>query len=313
MSLFSKKQSTLPTRRQSHPDTTERATSASLDQRYNFRRNRTLTGSASSQVSTVGEAHAQLKSERVRAHDLVQQRRHIGLIFFGVLIACALLYGLVSQFTAHVDVHTADVSVPLDSSYSEAIEQYYKQQPIERFRFMLNQAHLNSFVQSITPEVAVVSLDGSAGLGRARFTLTMRQPIAGWSMGGRQEYVDGDGISFTRNYFATPGVQIVDNSGVQVAAGQAIASNQFLSFVGRVVGQAAKRGITVTRVTIPQGTTRQIELGLKDSSYPVKLSVDRPAGEQVEDMARSIAWLTSHGSSPQYLDVRTSRRAFYAD
>jgi hypothetical protein len=311
MSLFSKKQSVVPPRRRSRSDTPERATSASLDQRYNFRRNSTLTGSASSRVSTVGEAHAQLKSERVRAHDLVQQRRHVGVILFGVILASALLYGLVSQFTAHVEVHTADVSVQLGSSYTAAIEQYYKQQPIERFRFMLNQAHLNSFVQSMTPEVGAVSLDGSAGLGKARFTLTMRRPIAGWSMGGSQEYVDGDGISFTHNYFATPAVQIVDNSGVQVAAGQAIASNQFLSFVGRVVGQATKRGLTVTQVIIPQGTTRQIELGLKGIAYPVKLSVDRPAGEQVEDMARSIAWLTSHGTSPQYLDVRTSGRAFY--
>ncbi len=311
MSLFSKKQPDVPRRRQSQPDTSERVTSASLDQRYNFRRNRTLTGSASSQVSTVGEAHAQLKSERVRTHDLVRHRRHIGIILFGVVLVCTILYSLVSQFTAHVAVHTADVSVPLDSSYNAAIEQYFNQQPIERFRFLLNTTHLSSFVQSLTPEVAAIQLDGSAGLGVTRFTLTMRQPIAGWSIGGQQEYVDSDGISFTRNYFAKPAVQIVDDSGVQVAAGQAIASNQFLGFVGRVVGQAAKSQLTVTQVIIPQGTTRQVEVRLKDVGYPIKLSVDRPAGEQVEDMARSAAWLTSHGQSPQYLDVRTSRRAFY--
>lgn len=311
MSLFSKKQPDIPSRRQPRSELTERATSESLDQRYNFRRNRTLTGSASSQVSTVGEAHAQLKSERVRTHHLVRQRRQIGLILAGVLMGCALLYTLVSQFTAHVQVHTADVSVALDSSYNTAIEQYFKQQPIERFRFMLNTTHLGSFVQSVAPEVAAIQLDGSAGLGVARFTLTMRQPIAGWSIGGQQEYVDGNGISFTHNYFAKPAVQIVDNSGVQVAAGHAIASNQFLGFVGRVVGQAAKNKLTVTQVIIPQGTTRQIEVRLQNIGYPIKLSVDRPAGEQVEDMARSVAWLVSHGQSPQYLDVRTSGRAFY--
>lgn len=311
MPLFSKKQPDIPTRRQSRPESVERTTSASLDQRYNFRRNRTLTGSASSQVSTVGEAHAQLKSERVKTHDLVQRRRRIGLILIGVLAGCALLFGLVSQFTAHVRVHTADVSVMLDSSYSTAIEQYFNQQPIERFRFMLNTAHLNSYVQSIAPEVSTVELDGSAGLGVARFALTMRRPIAGWTIGGQQEYVDGDGISFVHNYFAKPAVQIVDNSGVQVEAGQAIASNQFLGFVGRVVGLAEKSQLSVTQVIIPQGTTRQIEVRLQDIAYPIKLSVDRPAGEQVEDMARSVAWLVSHGQSPQYLDVRTSRRAFY--
>lgn len=311
MSLFSKKQPDIPARRQPRSESNERATSASLDQRYNFRRNRTLTGSASSQVSTVGEAHAQLKSERVKTHDLVRQRRQIGLILVGVIAGCVLLYSLVSQFTAHAQVHIADISVALDPSYNTSIEQYFKQQPIERFRFMLNTDHLNNYVQSVSPEVLAIHLDGSAGLGVARFTLEMRRPIAGWSIGGQQEYVDGDGISFVHNYFAKPAVQIVDNSGVQVEAGQAIASNQFLGFVGRVVGQAAKSHLSVTQVIIPQGTTRQIEVRLTDINYPIKLSVDRPAGEQVEDMARSVAWLTAHGQSPQYLDVRTSRRAFY--
>jgi hypothetical protein len=311
MSLFSKKQPDTPTRRQPRSESNERATSASLDQRYNFRRNRTLTGSASSQVSTVGEAHAQLKSDRVKAHDLVRQRRQIGLILAGVIAGCVLLYSLTSQFTAHVKVHTADLSVALDSSYNTAIEQYLKQQPLERFRFMLNTSHLNNYVQSVAPEVSAIELDGSAGLGVARFNLTMRRPIAGWTISGQQEYVDGDGISFVRNYFAKPAVQIVDNSGVQVEAGQAIASNQFLGFVGRVVGQAEKSHLNVTQVIIPQGTTRQIEVRLQDISYPIKLSVDRPAGEQVEDMARSVAWLVGHDQSPQYLDVRTSRRAFY--
>lgn len=311
MSLFSKKQPDVPLRRRSQPETAERASSASLASRYNFRRNRTLTGSASSQVSTVGEAHAQLKSERVMAHDLVRQRRHIGLILSGVVIGCALLFGLVTQFTAHVELHTADLSVALSPSYNIAVEQYFNQQPIERFRFMLNMNHLSRYVQSVLPEVAAVQLDGSAGLGKTRFSLTMRQPIAGWSMGGSQEYVDGNGVSFARNYYATPAVQIVDNSGVQAVAGQAIASNQFLSFVGRVVGQAAKSNLVVTQVIIPEGTTRQIEVRLTGIAYPIKLSVDRPAGEQVEDMARSVAWLSSHGQSPQYLDVRTSGRAFY--
>lgn len=311
MSLFSKKQPDIPLRRQPRPDGGQRATSDSLDQRYNFRRNRTLTGSASSSVSTVGEAHAQLKSDRVRAHDLVRQRRHIGIILSGVLLGCILLFVLVYQFTAHADVSAPEVTGSLDSSYQIAIEEYLMQQPIERFRFLLNTTHLSEYVQSVTPEVASLEAGGATGLGTSSFVLTMRRPIAGWTMNGSKEYVDGNGISFTRNYFAAPEVQIVDNSGVEVEAGQAIASNQFLGFVGRVVGQATASSLHVTQVIIPQGTTRQIELRLENISYPIKLSIDRPAGEQVEDMSRSIGWLTSHSQTPQYLDVRTSRRAFY--
>lgn len=311
MSLFSKKQPELPRRRQVHGEGSQRASVSSLDERYSFRRNRTLTGSASSKVASTGEAHAQLKSDRVRAHDLVRQRRHIGLVLLAVVAGSMLLYGLVSQFTAHVVVHTTDASQKLDASYSKAIEDYLSAQPIERFRFMLNQKHLNEYIQATTPEVADVKVDGSAGLGVTSFTATMRVPIASWSINGTDQYVDASGVAFTHNYSPAPSVHIVDNSGVQVAAGQAIASNQFLSFVGRVVGLARAHQYTVTQVIIPQDTTRQIELQLEQVSYPVKLSVDRPAGEQVEDMTRALGWLRAHDQSPQYVDVRVSGRAFY--
>jgi len=139
----------------------------------------------------------------------------------------------------------------------------------------------------------------------------MRTPIAGWSMNGKQQYVDSSGVSFGRNYYPAPSVQIVDNSGIQVAAGQAVASNSFLGFVGQIVGLAKTRGYTTTQVVIPSATTRQIELKLKDIAYPVKFSVDRPAGEQVEDMTNAIEWMKRHNLTPQYVDVRISGRAFY--
>ena len=128
---------------------------------------------------------------------------------------------------------------------------------------------------------------------------------------GVQQYVDASGTSFLRNHFATPKVQIVDNSGIQVEAGQAVASNQFLGFVGRVVGLSNAQGHTVTQVIIPQNTTRQIELRLQDVGYPIKLSIDRPAGEQIEDMSRALGWLKGRNLNPGYLDVRVSGRAFY--
>lgn len=312
MSLFTKKQPELPRRRQTRtPEHTARASESSLNERYNFRRNRTLTGSASSQVVSTGESTAQLKSDRVRAHDLVHTRRRIGLILLAVLTGVILLYGLISQFTAHVVVHTSELSQSLDPAYSKAIDEYLSNQPVERLRFMLNVKHLNDYIRTVTPEVAALKVDGSAGLGVTSFTATMRRPIASWRINGSDQYVDASGVAFTHNYYADPTVHIVDNSGVQVAAGQAIASNQFLSFVGRVVGLTAARHYTVTQVIIPQDTTRQIELQLKEVSYPVKLSVDRPAGEQVEDMSRAVGWLQSHHLAPQYLDVRVSGRAFY--
>ncbi len=311
MALFSKKQSGgSPRRRQ--PATAERASAENLEQRYAFRRNRTLTGSASSQVAaSASESKAQLKSARVQTHELVRRRRHLGLTLFLVALCAAVLFGLISQFTAGVTAKAQDASMQLDSVYEKTIQDYLARHPAERLRFLIDTDALGSYVQSVAPEVASVKVDGSAGFGKSAFILTMRRPIAGWSINGNQQYVDSSGTAFARNYFGSPAVQIVDNSGIQVAAGQAIASNRFLGFVGRVVGAAKTQGYITQQVIIPSGSSRQVELRLDGIAYPIKFSVDRAAGEQVEDMVRGIKWLTAHGQTLEYLDVRISGKAFY--
>jgi hypothetical protein len=312
MSLFSKKQPDVPRRRQGAVSSAPvRATESELEQRYAFRRNRTLTGSASSQVVSTNESNAQLKSTRVQMHDLAKQRRHIGGILVLVLLAAAVLFSLVFQFTTTAIVRTSDVSRSLDPVYAEAIDAYLTRQPIERLRFLLHEDALSDYLQTVTPEIASVHSDGFGGFGKSVFVVEMRQPIAGWNIRGVQRYVDASGVSFDRNHFTTPKVQIIDNSGIQVEAGQAVASNQFLSFVGRVVGLANANQHPVLQVIIPQGTTRQIELRIQDVAFPVRLLIDRPAGEQIEDMTKSLAWLKERSLTPEYLDVRVSGRAFY--
>ena len=315
MRVSSKKNAAVPRRRQVDSVSSagsSRARESDMQERYAFRRNRTLTGSASVAVASAGStSSAQLKSARVQAHDLAQHRRRLGVILTAVALVAVILFILVSQFTASAVVRSRDMAIKLDNSYVGIIDDYLKARPIERLRFALNTVELNQYMQSRAPEVSNVIVDGSAGLGASAFVITVRTPITGWTVGSVEQYVDETGTSFERNYMSTPGVQIVDESGVNVAVGQAVASNEFLGFVGRVVGLAGSSGYTVMQVVIPPNTTRQIALVIKDVPYQVKLSVDRPAGEQVEDMARSIRWLVKEGQSPEYLDVRVSGRAFY--
>src|SRR5688572_28419330 len=118
MRLFSKKQKKLagsPRRRQTN--VTERPSDDNLQQRYAFRRNRTLTGSASSQVTSTNASKAQLKSSRVQTHELVRRRRHVGLSLLLVVICAGALFGLIYQFTARVVTKAQDASIQLDKSY----------------------------------------------------------------------------------------------------------------------------------------------------------------------------------------------------
>jgi len=313
MPLFSKKSShDAPRRRQQESQSPpDRATEQGLDERYAFRRNRTLTGSASSRVSSLNESGSQLKSPRVHAHELTTKRRRIGATLLLVAVICGGLYALIWQFTAGVVVRSSDLTMPLDSSYAQDIDSYFSTQPLQRLRFLTNDQELTAYVQTKAPEIASVRMDNNVGFGKTQFIVSVRKPIAGWSMNGKQQYVDATGVAFSRNYYTSPSVQIIDKSGVQVQAGQAVASNRFLAFVGLVVGITPQWGHKVTQVTIPVNTTRQIELTLDGVGSPIKMSVDRAAGEQVEDMARAVAWMASRNMKPQYVDVRVSGKAYY--
>ena len=305
MGLFSKKKPDLPRRRQSD------ALNDSLDERYTFRRNQTLTGSASPRVVTANDMSAQIRSPRAHAHELARRRQHVGSILFVTLLGCALLGFLIMQFTASVTVRSNELTMQLDDRYSRDIEDYFNRQPIERLRFLLREDRLLAYLQSVAPEVAKVDVEGSVGYGNTAFALTMREPIVAWNINNNRQYVDTSGTAFTRNYYTDPKVQVVDESGIQINGGETVASNRFLGFIGRVVGLAKSSGYTVTDVILPRGMTREVDIKLEGVGYPIRFSVDRPAGEQIEDMDRALTWLTANSQNPEYLDVRVSRRSYY--
>ena len=309
MSLFKKKQSDIPRRRLA-----DRAIDNSTSPNV-FRRNRTLTGSTSNNLGGI-KAKADLESPRVHVHNLSVQRRKVTGILFIVFISIVLIWTLVSNFTSTVSVSVSDSSIskPVDVlKYEKVIQDYFGINPISRLSFFLDQSALTTYVSSKLPEVSMVSKRNMLGIGRSNFAITMRVPVAGWQINSKQYYVDSRGIPFEKDYFGKPVVQIIDNSGIPSPQNGtvAIASNRFLSFVGRVVYLSKLNGYTVTQAALPANTTRELEVRLKEGNYLVKLSIDRTVGEQVEDMVASVRYFTSHNQTPEYIDVRVSGKAFY--
>lgn len=289
------------------------AENGATSDRQVFHRSRTLTGSMSSQVRSTGEHSAQLTSPRVRAHHLTRLRRHLGLAFLGALAIVVFLAIILSQFTAGVAVTIdGDASVVAKTNYDQSIQSYFNQAPLERLRFLTKSSNLTNYLQHLHPEIQSARVDGSGGFGTSDIALTMRKPVAAWTFNGVERYVDANGVSFQTNYYTDPAVKIVDKSGIHLANDQTLFSNSFLGFVGRVVGLSKNlEGLTVTQITIPPNTTHQVEVSVAGVSYPAKLSIDRGAGEQVEDMARAVAWMKQHGIKPSYVDVRVSGEAYY--
>lgn len=307
MKIFSKKQSEIPQRRSNR-------NVESVSNPHIFKRNRTLTGTASNHFDSTNSS-ADLKSPRTHAHNLTVQRRKIAAILVVVLVMAIPVWLLISNFTASVSISLTNVGITRNidkQKYQNEIQDYLDQNPISRLTFFLNQSNLSNYVSARLPEVSAVTQGGVVGIGDTSFAVTMRTPVAGWQINQKQYYVDSNGIPFEQNYFQPPSVQIVDNSGVSDKLGTtAVASNSFLSFVGQVVSLTKASGYTVTQASLPPDTTRELELRLKEVNYYVKLTIDRPAGEQVEDMISAIKYFSGHGQTPEYIDVRVSGKAFY--
>ena len=300
----SHKKNDAPRRRQSSDYVrTPAATSTSGQQ---FRRNQTMSG--------VRRPDGEPVSERARLHALAQSRRKVGAIFGLVFFAIILLTVLMSQFTAKVIVtgSASALSRAIEpAQYEKIINEYLGLHPVERLRFVLDETALSQYVSAALPEVATVDLTSTNNVVESNFTLTLRKPVAGWQINSRQYYVDTHGVVFQSNYYENPGVQIIDQSGVSPEQGSTVASARLLSFVGRVVALSGQGSYNVTEAILPSGTTRQIEIRLKDVQPLVKLSIDRGAGEQVEDMVRALNYLKVQGKGAQYVDVRVSGRAVY--
>lgn len=312
MGLFKKKTTETPRRRRSFEGETRTTTPVDNQQRL-FQRNRTLTGSVSNNLSTTHH-RTDLESPRTQAHHLAMQRQKVGGVLLVVVAIATVFLFLLYQFTARASVVVSDstFAVPIDKGvYEQAINDYLSENPIERLRFALNETNLNNYLIQKLPEVDDLSNVEFDSVGQSSYTLTMRRPVAGWVINNKQYFVDSKGLAFDRNYYMNPSVEIIDQSGVGVQQGLAVASNRFLGFVGRVVALSKSSGFTVVQAIIPADTTRQLDIRLQDIGPLVKLSIDRPVGEQVEDMSRAINYLSGRGMSPSYVDVRVSGKAFY--
>lgn len=276
-----------------------------MDTGNQFRRNQTLSG-----VKRPEEA----VSDRTRMHHLARRRRHVGGILALVLGIIIVLAALISQFTGTVLVAGSSQALThtiQPGPYEKAINDYLGIHPVERLRFALNQTALSDYVSGILPEVSEVKLTSTDSIVQSNFTLTLRKPVAGWQINGHQYYVDSTGVVFQANYYDTPSVQIIDQSGISPEQGTVVASARLLSFVGKVVALAGQGSYVVTQAVLPADTTREIDIHLNNVQPYVKLSIDRGAGEQVEDMIRSLKFLSSQGRSATYVDVRVSGRTVY--
>lgn len=280
---------------------------------YVFRRSRTLTGTTSPKVTASNEARSQLKTERLKAHELHQLRKRIVRILAVVLVLIGILGYFVASYARTIVIEYSQAGLSANKqTYAAAVEEYFARHPLERFGFALNRKQFAQELAVTRPELKSIDVDRNWYGGSRAFVFGFRKPILRWDSGGKTFYVDGQGVAFGYDYFGGKYVKVSDQSGISPTDnGGEIASNRLIAFLGKMVGavDAGDKG-KVTDIIIP-ASTREIDLKLEGRGYIVKTHTDRDPLGQAQDIIATIKWLDDKKIKPEYIDVRVPGKAFY--
>lgn len=283
------------------------------DDGYVFRRSRTLTGTTSPRVTASAEARSQLKTERLKAHELHQLRRRIMRILAVLAVLIGILGYFVASYTRTIVVRASQSGVTVEvQRYEAAVNDYFAKHPLERFGFALNRKQFSEELATTYPELKSIDVDRSWYGGSEAFVFSFRKPILRWDSGGKTFYVDGQGVAFRYDYFGGKYVKVSDQSGISPSDnGGEVASNRLIAFLGKMVGavDAGDKG-KVADIIIP-ASTRQIDLKLEGRGYVIKTHTDRDPLGQAQDIIAALKWFDDKKIKPEYVDVRVAGKAFY--
>lgn len=280
---------------------------------YVFRRSRTLTGSTSSKVNPSAATRSQLKTPRLKAHELYQERqkilRALGVLIVGMLFVAFLIANYIAD--CKLSYVSASDAAPGLADYQNSLKDYFGQRPMERFGFLLEPDQLNSYMRQKHGEISAFKVHRQWYGGGVEFTVEFRQPILVWQVGSQKFYVDSQGVAFTYDHYMQPLVAVEDKSGISADSGSSVASRRFIRFLGQLVGAVNANDKGKVKAVIIPASTREIDLTLEGREYPIKTHIDRDPLQQAEDISNALGYFDSKGIVPQYLDVRVAGKAFY--
>ena len=117
-----------------------------------------------------------------------------------------------------------------------------------------------------------------------------------------------------------PTVEVIDEGGSKL-------SRKMSEFIGKIEVDFKELGFRVTRVAIPTGMMREVDVYIAhDGSftneagetvpngelpYYFKMNIDRGTGVSVEDATRMVRYLEERNLKPAYVDVRVEGKAYY--
>ena len=258
-------------------------------------------------ISDIPKAH---KFRSDRDEELKREKRaHRSRVFFVVCIIISLIVALaLTQIyfdATYVSFNDDTDKVTRQPDFDKMVtltRDYLNRHPFERISFLMNGKGLEQYIIAQIPEIKEVKLQ-KAGLFTNSLSISLRHPIASF----KNQYVDSEGVVFGENFYSSPQLEIIDNSG----AGEGSLSSGFLGFIGRVVSGLGESDLVTRKIIIPPGAIRYVEFYIEGVNYPFEVQIDRNPDRQVSDIVNMKKYLDKKGITPNYVDVRVEGKGYW--
>ncbi len=104
---------------------------------------------------------------------------------------------------------------------------------------------------------------------------------------------------------------VTDQSNLSVQLGQVALPSSSVSFITEVVGQLKAKGLSVTSLVLPQGTS-ELQAHINGVGYYVRFNLHGNAREEAGAYLAVKQYLDSNHKTPgSYVDVRVENKAYY--
>jgi len=203
------------------------------------------------------------------------------------------------------------------SVYAQAVHRLFVSTPLNGNKVTINAAAITKELRRQYPELAGVSLSLPVFGHQPVVYLqpaTPRLILSGQS--GQSFVVDraGRALLSTNRVGRLDDLKapvVTDQSGLLMKAGETVIDSNSVAFISEVVGQLEAKGLVVSSLTLPQGTS-ELMVGISGAPYAVKFNIRGDAREGAGAFLAVKRHLDGQHIQPsQYVDVRVSGRAYY--
>ncbi len=235
-------------------------------------------------------------------------------IILVVVAVCAIkLLSLSSNPRVVIVGQQANASyVQLASVYGAAAQKLLSANKANGLKLTADVSGVSASLRQEFPELEGVSITVPLVGNRPIVYVMPSQSSLLLSTAGTNYVLNNSGVVLAKATTAAPkgGVVVTDQTGITPVIGKQLLPASTMAFISSVNYQLKAAHVSVSGMTLPQGSTYELDVQLAGKPYTVRMNLQADATQQAGAL---VAVLTKLGGTQpgQYIDLRVPERVYY--